>query len=88
MQLTDIDEKEHCKKTIYYVKKYKKRCQVERMHVIYPPLRHVQISGVEGAKQIAQVLRDRGVTELDFVLDEGFFILDGFLDGIHQPVAM
>lgn len=54
----------------------------------FPFARHVQISGIGGAKRIAQELRDRGVKELDFVLDEGFFILDGFLDGIHQPVAV
>lgn len=43
---------------------------------------------MNGAKRIAGELEERGISELDFVLDEGLFILDGFLDGIDRPVAV
>jgi len=45
-----------------------------------------ELSGEEGAAKIAALLKSRNV-ELDFVLDEGLFILDDQLPGISKPVA-
>ena len=46
-----------------------------------------EVSGLRGAKAIAEVLASRGV-KLDFVLDEGLLILDGVLKGLTKPVAL
>lgn len=46
-----------------------------------------EIGGEEGAAYLANTLADRGV-HAEFVLDEGGFILDDFIPGIEQPVAM
>jgi carboxypeptidase PM20D1 len=40
----------------------------------------------EGARAIAQLLASRKV-KLDFVLDEGLFIADGFVPGLTRPLA-
>jgi carboxypeptidase PM20D1 len=46
-----------------------------------------EVGGTEGARQIAAVLKSRGV-ELEMVLDEGGVIADGILPGISGPVAL
>lgn len=46
-----------------------------------------EIGGFGGAKQIAGLLRERGV-ELYAVLDEGGFWTQGVLDGVSSPVAL
>ena len=46
-----------------------------------------EVGGTTGARQIAELLRDRGV-ELEMILDEGGIISDGILPGISAPVAM
>ena len=46
-----------------------------------------EISGLLGAKAIAELLRERNV-HLDFVLDEGMVITDGLMPGARQPVAL
>lgn len=46
-----------------------------------------EVGGIQGAKAIAAVLRDRGV-ELEFVLDEGGVIAGGVLPGVSKPVAL
>jgi carboxypeptidase PM20D1 len=43
--------------------------------------------GREGAVKIAELLRSRSVG-LEFVLDEGLFVLDGIVPGIADPVAL
>ena len=43
--------------------------------------------GQQGAQQISRLLQARGV-RLQFVLDEGFFITDGVMPGLRQPVAL
>lgn len=46
-----------------------------------------EISGVSGARQIAALLRQRGVKP-DFILDEGGVIAEGMIEGIEAPVAL
>jgi carboxypeptidase PM20D1 len=43
--------------------------------------------GQDGAAKIAELLRSRNIV-LDFVLDEGLFIVDGIAPGIVDPVAL
>ncbi|MDB5820878.1 MAG: peptidase [Rhizobacter sp.] len=46
-----------------------------------------EVSGLRGAKAIAQLLESRKV-RLDFVLDEGLFIAQGLLPGLSHPVGL
>jgi carboxypeptidase PM20D1 len=46
-----------------------------------------EVGGVAGAREIAAVLRRRGV-KLEMVLDEGGVIGDGVLAGVREPVAL
>lgn len=46
-----------------------------------------EVSGLRGAAKIAALLKSRGVA-LDFVLDEGLFILSGALAGLKPPAAL
>ena len=46
-----------------------------------------EVGGVAGAREIAALLKARGV-ELEMVLDEGGVIGDGILPGISEPVAL
>jgi carboxypeptidase PM20D1 len=46
-----------------------------------------EVGGEMGAKQIAALLKSRGV-EADFVLDEGLLITDGVLKGLDKPLAL
>jgi carboxypeptidase PM20D1 len=46
-----------------------------------------EVGGTRGAKEIAALLRRRGV-QLEMVLDEGGVIADGVLSGISSPVAL
>ena len=46
-----------------------------------------EIGGNEGAAKIADSLFEEGI-EPDLILDEGGFILDGFIPGLDQPLAM
>lgn len=46
-----------------------------------------EISGLRGAKAMADLLASRGV-KLDFVLDEGLLILNGVLGGLNKPAAL
>src|SRR5918993_3124916 len=46
-----------------------------------------EVGGANGARQIAALLKDRGV-ELEMVLDEGGVIGDGLLAGISGPIAL
>ena len=46
-----------------------------------------EVGGEKGAKQIAALLKSRGVNA-DFVLDEGLVITDGVLKGLDRPVAL
>lgn len=45
-----------------------------------------ELSGTAGALQISRILHDRNLT-LEFVIDEGLFILEGSMPGIEKPVA-
>lgn len=42
--------------------------------------------GARGADVVAKLLRERGVRP-EFVLDEGGFVLEGFVDGVRRPIA-
>jgi len=46
-----------------------------------------EIGGLEGAEEIAQLLKSRGV-RLAFVMDEGGFVSRGLVPGVSAPVAM
>lgn len=46
-----------------------------------------EIGGDNGAKQIAAHLRQQGV-KLDYVLDEGLAITEGFIAGLDRPAAL
>ncbi|XP_004578993.2 N-fatty-acyl-amino acid synthase/hydrolase PM20D1 isoform X1 [Ochotona princeps] len=46
-----------------------------------------EVSGLNGAQKIATLLQARGV-QLAFIVDEGSFVLDGFLPSLKTPFAM
>jgi carboxypeptidase PM20D1 len=46
-----------------------------------------ELTGEQGARQIAKLLAERGLT-FDFVLDEGGCVVKGALPGIEKPVAL
>src|SRR5215208_933549 len=46
-----------------------------------------EVGGKEGASKIASLLQSRGV-ELEYVIDEGFFLTDGIVPGVTRPVAL
>jgi carboxypeptidase PM20D1 len=46
-----------------------------------------EVGGERGAKQIAQMLQQRGV-KLDFVVDEGLVITEGIMPGLQAPAAL
>ncbi|KAH6942770.1 hypothetical protein HPB50_010089 [Hyalomma asiaticum] len=47
-----------------------------------------EVEGRDGAAAIGRTLRDKGVKQLEFILDEGMMILDGLLPGLLRPVAL
>ncbi|XP_076070913.1 N-fatty-acyl-amino acid synthase/hydrolase PM20D1.2-like isoform X1 [Mytilus galloprovincialis] len=47
-----------------------------------------EVTGVDGAKAVGQELQARGLKKLEFLLDEGLTVLNGFLPGIQKPVAL
>ncbi|XP_049781362.1 N-fatty-acyl-amino acid synthase/hydrolase PM20D1-like isoform X1 [Schistocerca cancellata] len=47
-----------------------------------------EISGRRGAQEIAKILTARGVTRLDFVLDEGYPLTKGLIPGTDRHVAI
>lgn len=46
-----------------------------------------EIKGERGAKAIAKILKDRGVS-LEYILDEGGNIVEGAVPGVSKPVAL
>ena len=46
-----------------------------------------QVCGNEGAGNIAKTLVERGV-QAEFLLDEGYTVLQGIIKHVDQPVAM
>ncbi|KAL1775065.1 putative carboxypeptidase PM20D1 [Sigmodon hispidus] len=46
-----------------------------------------EVSGTKGAQKISALLQARGV-QLAFLVDEGSFILEGFIPNLQKPVAM
>lgn len=44
--------------------------------------------GLDGAAQIARIMKDRGLADLEFILDEGPYIFRDSLPGIKGDVAM
>jgi acetylornithine deacetylase/succinyl-diaminopimelate desuccinylase-like protein len=47
-----------------------------------------EVMGPEGAQHIVKVLRERGVTELALVLDEGLPVTAGLFPGVSNPIAL
>lgn len=46
-----------------------------------------EVSGAHGAQKISALLQARGV-QLAFIVDEGSFIMDGFIPSLKKPFAM
>jgi carboxypeptidase PM20D1 len=46
-----------------------------------------EVGGLEGARLVAEYLRERGI-ELEFVVDEGGVVVEGMIESVDQPVAM
>jgi len=46
-----------------------------------------EVSGKQGARQIADHLRQQGV-QPEFVLDEGMFVIENAVNGLSRPLAM
>nr|XP_030728664.1 N-fatty-acyl-amino acid synthase/hydrolase PM20D1 isoform X3 [Globicephala melas] len=46
-----------------------------------------EVSGVKGAQKISALLQARGI-QLAFIVDEGSFILDGFIPNLQKPFAI
>ncbi|KAL5014571.1 hypothetical protein ScPMuIL_008841 [Solemya velum] len=47
-----------------------------------------EVAGEDGASAISQLLTSRGVTYLEFLIDEGLTIINGIIPGINKPVAL
>ena len=47
-----------------------------------------QVFGHEGAGQIAKHLQRSGVGKLDFILDEGYFVLQDMINGVDELVSV
>ncbi|KZS05783.1 putative Carboxypeptidase PM20D1 [Daphnia magna] len=47
-----------------------------------------EVSGFEGAGHIAKHLKETGVSHLDFVLDEGYFVLEDLVEGVDDLVSV
>lgn len=47
-----------------------------------------EVSGLEGAHNIAQTLKGRGVETLEFVADEGMTVVNNVVPGVSKPVAL
>ena len=48
----------------------------------------LKVSGFEGAGHIAKHLKSTGVNHLDFVLDEGYFVLEDMVEGVDDLVSV
>ena len=48
----------------------------------------VQVTGLDGAHNLAETLRSRGVKKLEFVSDEGLTVFNDVVPGIKKPVAV
>ncbi|KAK3746593.1 hypothetical protein QZH41_004045 [Actinostola sp. cb2023] len=46
-----------------------------------------EVHGIDGAKEIAKVLRSRKV-QLEFIIDEGTVIVEGVFPGVDIPYAL
>ncbi|CAG2208599.1 PM20D1 [Mytilus edulis] len=47
-----------------------------------------EVTGVDGARAVGQELQARGLKKLEFLLDEGLAVLNGFIPGIQKTVAL
>ena len=61
-------------------------CQLTRFLKLISPI--IQVGGDRGAKNLAGVLRKRGVTELEYIIDEGMPIVKNMIPGIKENIAM
>lgn len=60
----------------------------EPQRTIYIALGHdEEIGGENGAKRIAETLRQRGV-EFEFILDEGSMVVENAMPGLSKPLAL
>ena len=48
----------------------------------------LQVSGVDGAKAISDLLWDRGVKELEFIVDEGLTVTNKIILGLDDQAAL
>ena len=49
---------------------------------------YIKVSGFQGAGHIAKHLKSTGVQKLEFVLDEGYFVLEDMVEGVDQLVSV
>jgi carboxypeptidase PM20D1 len=61
--------------------------QAQPERTVYLAFGHDEEIGGTGAQGIAALLRERNVAP-EFVLDEGFFIVEGIVPGVAAPVAL
>lgn len=47
-----------------------------------------EVEGRDGAAAIGRFLREKGVKQLEFILDEGMMVLERMLQGLKKPVAL
>lgn len=47
-----------------------------------------ELSGYEGAGKIAEHLKISGADHLDFILDEGYFVLEDIISGVDSLVSV
>ncbi|ESP04554.1 hypothetical protein LOTGIDRAFT_135972 [Lottia gigantea] len=47
-----------------------------------------EVSGYDGARSLSNRLKDKGLTRLEFLLDEGLNVIKGLVPGISKPVAL
>ncbi|CAG5122426.1 unnamed protein product [Candidula unifasciata] len=46
-----------------------------------------EVTGSHGAKMIAARLKEKGVSELEYISDEGLPVSEGLISGVNKPVA-
>lgn len=61
---------------------------IAEMNLMYVLVTIIQVAGEDGASAISQLLTSRGVTYLEFLIDEGLTIINGIIPGINKPVAL
>ena len=67
----------------YFITNYLSVCHAIKFKNV-----NLKVSGFEGAGHIAKHLKSTGVSHLDFVLDEGYFVLEDMVEGVDDLVSV